>query len=177
MSASRLYGVELDAISGRIAQQLYPKANIVVRGYEHSAYPKDFFDAAVGKDAAPAHIAGEDLLLVGGRGAPLGLDGLQNPDGGDVGGVLGLGAAGSEIVIRDAEIGSCGGRPGWRASTLNAHFTPPVVIRAIYEALGRMGFVSGNILEPSMVPPLMPLDVIKAIRPPARTLSMALAKK
>ena len=37
-----------------------------------------------------------------------------------------------------------------RASTLNAHFTPPVVIRAIYEALGRMGFVSGNILEPSM---------------------------
>ncbi|MCI9165726.1 MAG: N-6 DNA methylase [Oscillospiraceae bacterium] len=48
MSASRLYGVELDAISGRIAQQLYPKANIVVRGYEHSAYPKDFFDAAVG---------------------------------------------------------------------------------------------------------------------------------
>ena len=48
MAASRLYGVELDAISGRIAQQLYPKANIVVRGYEHSAYPKDFFDAAVG---------------------------------------------------------------------------------------------------------------------------------
>ncbi len=37
-----------------------------------------------------------------------------------------------------------------RASTLNAHFTSPVVIRAIYEALGRMGFVSGNILEPSM---------------------------
>ena len=37
-----------------------------------------------------------------------------------------------------------------RASTLNAHFTSPTVIRAIYEALGRMGFVSGNILEPSM---------------------------
>ncbi len=37
-----------------------------------------------------------------------------------------------------------------RASTLNAHFTSPAVIRAIYEALGRMGFVSGNILEPSM---------------------------
>lgn len=36
-----------------------------------------------------------------------------------------------------------------RASTLNAHFTPPVIIRAIYEALGGMGFTSGNILEPS----------------------------
>ena len=36
-----------------------------------------------------------------------------------------------------------------RASTLNAHFTPPIIIRAIYEALGRMGFQSGNILEPS----------------------------
>jgi len=36
-----------------------------------------------------------------------------------------------------------------RASTLNAHFTPPVVIRAIYEALGNMGFATGNILEPS----------------------------
>ena len=48
MSASRLYGVELDGITGRIAQQLYPKANIAVRGYEHSVYPKDFFDLAVG---------------------------------------------------------------------------------------------------------------------------------
>ena len=36
-----------------------------------------------------------------------------------------------------------------RASTLNAHFTPPTVIRAIYDALGSMGFTSGNILEPS----------------------------
>lgn len=36
-----------------------------------------------------------------------------------------------------------------RASTLNAHFTPPMVIRAIYNALGNMGFQSGNILEPS----------------------------
>lgn len=36
-----------------------------------------------------------------------------------------------------------------QASTLNAHFTPPTVIKAIYEALGSMGFVSGNILEPS----------------------------
>ena len=37
-----------------------------------------------------------------------------------------------------------------RASTLNAHYTSPVVIRAIYDAAERMGFHSGNILEPSM---------------------------
>ncbi len=37
-----------------------------------------------------------------------------------------------------------------RASTLNAHYTSPTVIHAIYEALDRMGFETGNILEPSM---------------------------
>ena len=37
-----------------------------------------------------------------------------------------------------------------RASTLNAHYTSPTVIKAIYEAVGNMGFQSGNILEPSM---------------------------
>ena len=37
-----------------------------------------------------------------------------------------------------------------RASTLNAHYTSPTVIRAVYEAVERMGFRSGNILEPSM---------------------------
>lgn len=37
-----------------------------------------------------------------------------------------------------------------RASTLNAHYTSPTVIRAIYDALEHMGFRSGNILEPSM---------------------------
>ena len=37
-----------------------------------------------------------------------------------------------------------------RASTLNAHYTSPVVIRSIYDAVERMGFRSGNILEPSM---------------------------
>ena len=36
-----------------------------------------------------------------------------------------------------------------RESTLNAHYTSPIVIRAIYEAVGRMGFETGNILEPS----------------------------
>ena len=37
-----------------------------------------------------------------------------------------------------------------RASTLNAHYTSPTVIKAIYEAVGNMGFRTGNILEPSM---------------------------
>ena len=47
MSASRLYGVELDSITGRIAQQLYPKANITVAGFE-TTDRRDFFDLAVG---------------------------------------------------------------------------------------------------------------------------------
>ncbi len=37
-----------------------------------------------------------------------------------------------------------------RSSTLNAHYTSPMVIKAIYDAVGRMGFETGNILEPSM---------------------------
>lgn len=37
-----------------------------------------------------------------------------------------------------------------RSSTLNAHYTSPVIIRAMYDTLGRMGFEKGNILEPSM---------------------------
>ena len=47
MRDSRLYGVELDSISGRIAQQLYPKANITVAGFE-TTDRRDFFDVAVG---------------------------------------------------------------------------------------------------------------------------------
>jgi adenine-specific DNA methylase len=47
MSNSRLYGVELDSITGRIAQQLYPKANITVAGFE-TTDRRDFFDLAVG---------------------------------------------------------------------------------------------------------------------------------
>ena len=47
MRDSRLYGVELDSISGRIAQQLYPQANITVAGFE-TIDRKDFFDVAVG---------------------------------------------------------------------------------------------------------------------------------
>ena len=37
-----------------------------------------------------------------------------------------------------------------RSSTLNAHYTSPTVIRAIYDALGNTGFEGGRILEPSM---------------------------
>ena len=48
MRASKLYGVELDSITGRIAQQLYPQANISIQGYEKTGYPRDFFDLAVG---------------------------------------------------------------------------------------------------------------------------------
>ena len=47
MSASRLYGVELDSITGRIAKQLYPNADITVAGFE-TTDRKDFFDLAVG---------------------------------------------------------------------------------------------------------------------------------
>ena len=48
MRGSKLYGVELDDISGRIARQLYPDAEIQITGYENSGYPDDFFDVAVG---------------------------------------------------------------------------------------------------------------------------------
>ena len=48
MRESYLYGVELDSLTGRIARLLYPKANITVDGYEKTAFPNDFFDAAVG---------------------------------------------------------------------------------------------------------------------------------
>ena len=48
MAESKLYGVELDSLTGRIAQQLYQSASITIQGYERVSYPKDFFDAAVG---------------------------------------------------------------------------------------------------------------------------------
>ena len=48
MQESRLYGVELDGITGRIARQLYPKADIKISGFEKTDYPNDFFDVAVG---------------------------------------------------------------------------------------------------------------------------------
>ena len=48
MTESKLYGVELDDVSGRIARQLYPRSSISVQGYEKMDFPDNFFDAAVG---------------------------------------------------------------------------------------------------------------------------------
>lgn len=48
MQQSKLYGVELDSISGRIAKQLYQKANISITGFEKTTYPDNFFDVVVG---------------------------------------------------------------------------------------------------------------------------------
>ena len=48
MAKSRLYGVELDSLTGRIAKQLYPKADIQIKGFEETKFPGDFFDVAVG---------------------------------------------------------------------------------------------------------------------------------
>ena len=48
MQGSRLYGAELDGITGRIAKQLYPHADIKITGFENTSYPNDFFDVAVG---------------------------------------------------------------------------------------------------------------------------------
>jgi len=45
---SKLYGVELDSISGRIAQQLYQKADIKIIGFENADLPDAFFDVAIG---------------------------------------------------------------------------------------------------------------------------------
>ena len=47
MAGSRLYGVELDSITGRIARQLYPEANIAVAGFETTSQ-RDFYDLAIG---------------------------------------------------------------------------------------------------------------------------------
>ena len=47
MADSRLYGVELDSITGRIAQKLYPEANIKVAGFE-TTDRRDFYDLAIG---------------------------------------------------------------------------------------------------------------------------------
>ena len=48
MQQSNLYGVEIDSISGRIAKQLYQKANISIVGFEKTNYPDNFFDIVVG---------------------------------------------------------------------------------------------------------------------------------
>ena len=48
MQRSKLYGVKLDSISGRIAKQLYQNANISIAGFENTTYPDNFFDVVVG---------------------------------------------------------------------------------------------------------------------------------
>ncbi len=48
MAGSKLYGIELDSITGRIAKQLYQNANITIQGYEGTALPDSFFDVAIG---------------------------------------------------------------------------------------------------------------------------------
>ena len=47
MNEAKLYGVELDSISGRIAQYIYPEADIQVKGFEKMKYPEEFFDVAI----------------------------------------------------------------------------------------------------------------------------------
>jgi len=48
MAKSRLYGVELDSVTGRIAKQLYPNANIQITGFERTNFPDNFFDVSLG---------------------------------------------------------------------------------------------------------------------------------
>lgn len=48
LSDCKIYGVEIDGISGRIAQQLYQKSTIAVQGYEDMELPDSFFDVAIG---------------------------------------------------------------------------------------------------------------------------------
>ena len=47
MESSKLYGIELDSITGRIAKQLYQKTNIAIEGYEKTSLPDSFFDVAI----------------------------------------------------------------------------------------------------------------------------------
>ena len=48
LSGVKMYGVELDSVSGRIAKLLYPEATITVNGFEKTEFPDGFFDVAVG---------------------------------------------------------------------------------------------------------------------------------
>ena len=48
LAECKIYGIELDSISGRIARQLYQKSSIAVQGYENTALPNSFFDVAIG---------------------------------------------------------------------------------------------------------------------------------
>lgn len=48
MKGAKFYGVELDNVSGRIAQQLYQRSSIAVQGFENTSLPDSFFDVAIG---------------------------------------------------------------------------------------------------------------------------------
>ena len=48
MSKSKLFGVELDSVTGRIARQLYQKNSIAIQGFEDTELPDSFFDLAIG---------------------------------------------------------------------------------------------------------------------------------
>ncbi len=48
ISDSKIYGIEIDSITGRIAQQLYQKNSVAIQGYEDSTLPDSFFDVAIG---------------------------------------------------------------------------------------------------------------------------------
>ena len=48
MSDSKLFGVELDSLTGRIAKQLYQKNSIAIEGFENSEFPDSFFDVSIG---------------------------------------------------------------------------------------------------------------------------------
>lgn len=48
LSGCKVYGIELDSISGRIAQQLYQKNSVAIQGYENSTLPDSFFDCSFG---------------------------------------------------------------------------------------------------------------------------------
>ena len=48
MKDSKVFGIEIDPVTGRIAQQLYQKNSITIRGYENTALPDSFFDLAIG---------------------------------------------------------------------------------------------------------------------------------
>ena len=44
---AELYGVELDSLTGKIAQKLYPKANVQIKGFEETSFPNDYFDIVI----------------------------------------------------------------------------------------------------------------------------------
>ena len=48
MAKSKLHGVEIDSLTGRIAKQLYQKANIAIEGFEKTKLPDDHFDVVLG---------------------------------------------------------------------------------------------------------------------------------